>query len=110
MIQNLINNWRTTSLGLITIAGSIVNLAFAIRNQTDSQASWMTCITTVVGGLGLMFAGDQASSRTSHEESLAAIDDLKFKVAATATAVKTGNTEVLNKANVPIITDSTLTK
>jgi len=108
MIQNLVKNWRTTSLGLTTIAGAIVNLAFAVKNQTDSQAAWMMCITTVLGGLGLIFAGDSAASKDSHDQSVAAINDLQFKVAATATAVKTGSTDIIDRASIPTLVDSDL--
>jgi hypothetical protein len=109
MLQNLLKNWKTTSIGIITIAGSIVHLAKSVHGDVDSEGVWMTCITGVVTGFGLLFAGDASASAQSHADSTAAINDLQFQVAATATAVKTGDTSVITKANVPVIADATLT-
>jgi len=97
MIQNLLSNWRTTSAGLLTILGAIVNLVFAIKNHVDDQGTWMICFTQVLTGLGLMFSRDQAQSRADKESVQSQIADLKQN---TVTAIKSGNTEMLTKADV----------
>ncbi len=92
MIQNLLSNFRTTSAGLITIAGAIVNLVFAIKNHVDDQGTWMIAITQTVTGLGLMFSRDQAASRIDKEDTKSKIADLQQQV----TEVK-GDTTTINK-------------
>ncbi len=97
MIQNLINNWRTTSLGLTSIAGAVINLVFAIKKGSADQTLWTIAITQVLGGLGLMFAGDQATSKASHDDTLNQLASIKKDVATTATAVQTGDTSILTR-------------
>lgn len=97
-MNNLLKNWRTTSLGLTSIAGAIVNLVFTIKKGADDQAMWMIAITQVLSGLGLIFAGDGSSSTAAHEETKQMVADLNTKIDATATAVKTGDTSVIDKA------------
>lgn len=92
MINNLIKNWKTTSAGLITIAGAVVNLVFAIKNQVDDQGTWMTAITMILTGFGLMFAGDGSASAQAHEETKSMVADLQNQIAVvkqdTATVAK----------------------
>ncbi len=93
MIQNLLSNWRTTSAGLLTMAGAIVNLSFAIKHQTDDQGTWMLNITQILTGIGLMFSRDQAASRVDKEETKSKIADLQQQV----TEVKGDTTIITNK-------------
>lgn len=58
MIKNLIANWKTTSAGLIMIGGSIIHLVFAVRAKTANENTWTMTLTGIVGGVGLLAAGD----------------------------------------------------
>lgn len=51
-------SWKTTSAGLLAIAGGIVRLAFAIKSGNVSEEAVMTTITTIVTGIGLLVARD----------------------------------------------------
>lgn len=72
MIQRLIANWKTTSGGLLMIFGSLIHLIFAVRAHTADENSWTIGVTAIVGGLGLIFAGDASSS----EKNAVAIDKI----------------------------------
>lgn len=62
MIKNLINNWKTTSAGLLMIIGSIVHLVFAVREKTADENTWTISLTAIVGGIGLIVAGDASAT------------------------------------------------
>jgi len=55
-------NWKTTSAGLIMIIGSTVHLIFSIRSGSGDEATWTVALTAIVGGIGLIFAGDSGAS------------------------------------------------
>ncbi len=78
MIRNLLNNWKTTSAGLIAIIAAAVTLIFAIKNGTANETVWTGSLTAVVSGLGLLFAGDATQSTKqmdqAKEQVKAAID------------------------------------
>lgn len=92
MIQNLLSNWRTTSLGLSGIMGAVVNLVFAIRHGVDDQGTWMLTITQILTGIGVMASRDQAASRVDKEDTKSKIADLQQQV----TEVK-GDTATITK-------------
>jgi len=62
MIKSLLSNWKTTSAGVIMIAGAIIHLAFSIHAKTANENTWTIAITSIVGGLGLLVAGDASQS------------------------------------------------
>ena len=62
MIKTLISNWKTTSAGLIMIAGSVIHLVFSVRAGTANENTWTIAITAIIGGIGLLLAGDAAAS------------------------------------------------
>ena len=49
------------------IGGSIVHLVFAVKAGTANENTWTLTITAVVGGLGLIFAGDASQSAKKDE-------------------------------------------
>ena len=55
-------NWKTTSAGVAMIAGGIVGLYFAIKSGNVSEITLTGAITTILGGIGLIFGAD--STRT----------------------------------------------
>lgn len=58
MIQQLLKNWKTTSAGLLLIGGSTIHLVFCIKSHTADESIWTVTFASIIGGLGLMFAGD----------------------------------------------------
>lgn len=61
-MKNLLTNWKTTSAGLVMIIGAVVHLVFCIKSGTDSEGVWTASLTAILGGLGLLFAGDASKS------------------------------------------------
>ena len=86
MIQNLLTNWKTSSAGLVIIAAAVVHLAF---HHAD-ESTWTSAITSIVAGIGLIAAGDAASSSNDHAAN-------KTKLDAIEKAVVTGDTTQLQK-------------
>lgn len=67
MIRNLLNNWKTTSAGVAAIVGAGVHLTFAIKNHTADESTWTTSLLSIATGVGLLAAGDAATSVTKQE-------------------------------------------
>jgi hypothetical protein len=61
-INTLISNWKTTSAGLLLAGGSVIHLIFAVRSHTADENTWTIALTAIVGGIGLIFAGDASAS------------------------------------------------
>lgn len=57
-LSNLLVNWKTTSSGILSIIGGFTRLGFAIKNQNFDEETIMTCSTTLLLGIGLLFARD----------------------------------------------------
>ena len=51
-------SWKTTSAGIIMIIGGITRLIFAIKNNQFTEEAITTTATTILGGVGLLFAKD----------------------------------------------------
>jgi len=58
MIDRLLKNWKTTSLGLMSIIGGLVRLAFVIKSGDVTEEAVMTIVTTELAGIGLLLAKD----------------------------------------------------
>ena len=56
-MKNLFKNWKTTSTGIVTIAGGIV-----LYLHDDTKV--MEALTAVLAGIGLLFAHDGANSNS----------------------------------------------
>ena len=63
-MKALLQNWKTSSTGVIMVAGAIIHLAFQIHAKTANENSWTLAVSAIVGGIGLIFAGDAAASVT----------------------------------------------
>ena len=62
-MKNLfINNWKTTSAGLLMIGGSAIHLIFSIVQKQANENTYTIAFSAIVGGLGLIFAGDASAS------------------------------------------------
>lgn len=64
MLQTLRANWKTTSAGLAMIIGSGVHMGFAIAQKKLDEQTLTNGLLLVVGGVGLIVAGDASSSVT----------------------------------------------
>ena len=62
MIKQLLQNWKTTSAGLVMIVGSVIHLVFAVRAGNATEGVWTASLTAILAGIGLIFAGDSAQS------------------------------------------------
>jgi len=51
-------NWKTTSGGIAAVAGGIAGLYFSYKNGTLNEGTVTAYITSILTGLGLMFARD----------------------------------------------------
>lgn len=62
MIKNALASWKTTSTGLLLIITGITRLAFAIKAGGVTEESIVTVSTTILGGVGLLFARDNSTT------------------------------------------------
>lgn len=44
------------------ICGSIIHLVFAIKGGTANENAWTISCSTILGGIGLIFAGDSSAA------------------------------------------------
>lgn len=58
MIKLALQNWKTSSTGVAVIAGAVIHLAFQIKAHTGDEGAWTFAVTTILGGIGLIAAGD----------------------------------------------------
>jgi hypothetical protein len=96
-MKNLLQNWKTTAAGLTIIIGSVVHLVFAVRLGHADENTWTVSLTSILAGLGLMFAGDASASAQSHTESQAQIAELQLRSNIVPNAIESGDTSVLRK-------------
>lgn len=66
-MKKLFQNWKTTSAGLTLIGGSIIHLVFSVLHGTADEQTWTLTLGAIVGGVGLMFAGDAGKSLSKEE-------------------------------------------
>ena len=88
-MKELLSNWQTTSTGLTLIIGSIVHLVFAVSAGTATEGVWTASPTGILGGVGLILAGDARKSAT------------KAEVQTVSDAVVTGDTSHLANPDLP---------
>jgi len=53
-----LKSWKTTSTGILLIAGGITRLLFAVKSGNYTEESIITTISAVLTGIGLVFAKD----------------------------------------------------
>jgi hypothetical protein len=97
MIKNLLANWKTTSAGLAMIISSTVHLIIAVSHGTSDEQTWTTGLMGIVGGIGLLAAGDSAVSATKTETAV-----VNAKVDLNTQAIQTGDTSILPKPGTPV--------
>ncbi len=69
------------------IALAVIHHIFMLKAGTADETSWTRTITAVIGGIGLISAGDAAAGQKRTEELK---EDVK-------TAIKTGDSTILDK-------------
>lgn len=94
MIKNLLTNWKTTSAGLAMIISSTVHLVISVSKGNADESTWTTGLMGIVGGVGLLAAGDGATTVQAHQETLNELENIK-------SAVRTGDTSILTKPAEP---------
>ncbi len=57
-LENLFVNWKTTSTGVLSIIGGLTRLGFGLANDLVTEEVVMTAATTILLGVGLLFARD----------------------------------------------------
>ena len=62
-MKRLLDNWKTTSAGLVMISGAVIHLVFQLRAHAASEADWNATFIAVMGGVGLIAAGDASQSQ-----------------------------------------------
>lgn len=73
MIQRLIANWKTTSAGIGMIIVTIIHVYF---NRPITESVLTTGVWGILGGIGLLFAGDAAVSAIAADKNAVAIDKI----------------------------------
>lgn len=64
-------NWKTTMAGIIAIVGGVVALYFAAKNKKIDEATITASLTSILTGVGLIFAKDFNVSGSSGNKSVA---------------------------------------
>lgn len=59
------HSWKTTSIGLTSIIGGIVRIAFMVKAGTVTEEGIMTTIASVLTGVGFLLARD--NDKTSED-------------------------------------------
>ena len=59
------------------VSGAIIHLVFAVLAKTADENSWTIAIGAIVGGVGLLFAGDSKVSEEAAVKNAAAIEEIK---------------------------------
>lgn len=57
-------NWKTTSAGITMIVSSIVGFYFAFKSGNLNEATVTACVTSLLGGIGLIFSKDAGVTGT----------------------------------------------
>jgi hypothetical protein len=57
--MNFTGSWKTTSTGITMIVAAIVGFYFAFKNNQISEATITVGISSLLGGIGLIFSKDK---------------------------------------------------
>ena len=57
-IHKMNKSWKTTSAGIVMIASAVVGIYFAYKANNLSAEVVMAGMTSLLGGIGLLFAKD----------------------------------------------------
>ena len=51
-------SWKTTSAGILSVAGGVARVCFALKNGQLTEEAVTTSLTGILAGIGLLFARD----------------------------------------------------
>lgn len=78
MIKHLFTNWKTTGVGVLLVSGALVEIAYMIIEGNRVEKSEVnTAIAALLGGIGLLAAGDADKSQ-SKEAAKEQMEDTKI--------------------------------
>jgi len=60
----MIKNWKTTSAGIVAIAGGLTTIVFAVMEKHITPELVTASLTAILTGVGLIFAKDHNISGT----------------------------------------------
>ncbi len=58
-------SWKTTSAGILLIASAIIGIYFKIKNVALDEVSVIASLTSIIGGIGLLFSKDGDVTNTT---------------------------------------------
>lgn len=79
-MTNLINNWKTSSAGIVLILTGLIHIGFGILHKSINETDFTTTMVSIVTGVGLIVAGDGSKSAEAHEETKTLVADLQKQV------------------------------
>lgn len=78
MIKHLFTNWKTTGVGVLLVAGALVEIAYMIIEGKPIEKSGVNAVlAALLSGVGLLAAGDADKSQ-SKEAAQDAMEDTKI--------------------------------
>lgn len=90
-MNNLVQNWKTSSAGIVLILTGLIHLGYGLFNKTITEQDFTTTMISIVTGIGLIVAGDGSKSASAHEETKQLVGQLQEQinqVKSDTTAVK----------------------
>lgn len=60
-MKKVFSHWKTTSIGIVSIVGGLTRLIFAIKSGQFTEEAIMTTLTTILTGVGMLFAADNTA-------------------------------------------------
>ncbi len=89
MFQNMFKNWQTAAAGVGAICFAIIHLVFASLHSLADESTWIATVSAILGGIGLIAAGDARRSVPP--------EDLVKLTQDIAKAIQTGDTSIMFK-------------
>lgn len=85
-MNNLINNWKTSSAGIVLIITGLIHIVFGLIHKSISEQDFTTTMVSIVTGIGLIVAGDGGKSSVETKTKLA---DLQNQISQVKTDTST---------------------
>lgn len=91
-MKKLFANWQTSVSGISMICLAVLHLIFQMRAHVADESAWTVAVLAVLGGIGLIAAGDANKSAT-----VVQVDHLQQQIKEIPAAIKSGDTDLLTK-------------
>lgn len=79
-MNNITQNWKTSSAGIVLILTGLIHLGFGIAHKTITEQDFTTTMVSIVTGCGLIVAGDGTASAQAHEETKQLVSGLQNQI------------------------------